>query len=97
MRQADTVTGGALLGLVLLSMAWLFFLLGLAVNYRLLHPNVTLGVLPGVVGSLAVFFSIPALGKYGVEVPWPWLWILLPLALDPGGVGGFVVRLFQKR
>jgi hypothetical protein len=97
MRQAGAVTGGALLGLVLLSMAWLFFLLGLAVNYRLLHPGVTLGFLPGVVGSLAAFFSIPALGKYGVEVPWPWLWILLPLALDPGGPGGFLVRLLQKR
>jgi len=30
-----------------------------------------------------VFFSLPALAKYGVEVSWPWLWILLPLALDP--------------
>ncbi|OGA60504.1 MAG: hypothetical protein A3G81_08485 [Betaproteobacteria bacterium RIFCSPLOWO2_12_FULL_65_14] len=91
------MTGSALLGLVLLSMAWLFFLLGLAVNYRLLHPQVTLGFLPGVVGSLAVFFTIPALGKHGIDVPWPWLWILLPLALDPGGVGGLVLRRFQKR
>jgi hypothetical protein len=91
------VTGSVLLGLVLLSMAWLFFLLGLAINYRLLHPNVTLGFLPGVVGSLAAFFSIPALARYGVEVPWPWLWILLALALDPGGLGGFVARLLQKR
>ena len=97
LRQAARVTGSALLGLVLLSMAWLFFLLGLAVNYRLLHPQVTLGFLPGVVGSLAVFFTIPALGKHGIDVPWPWLWILLPLALDPGGVGGLVLRRFQKR
>lgn len=97
MRQARRVSGSAFLGLVLLSMAWLFFLLGLAVNYRLLHPQVTLGFLPGVVGSLAVFFSIPALARYGVEVPWPWLWILLPLALDPGGLGGFVLRRRQKR
>jgi len=35
------------------------------------------------VGSLTVFFSLPALRNYGVEAPWPWLWILLPLALDP--------------
>ena len=97
LRQAARVTGSALLGLVLLSMAWLFFLLGLAVNYRLLHPQVTLGFLPGVVGSLAVFFTIPALGKHGIDVPWPWLWILLPLALDPGGVGGLVLRRLQKR
>jgi hypothetical protein len=97
MRQADQVTGGALLGLILLSMAWLFFLIGLAVNYRLLHPAVTLGFLPGVVGSVAAFFSIPALARYGVEVHWPWLWILLPLALDPGGLGGAAARLLQKR
>lgn len=96
-RQADRVSGTAYLGLIVLSMAWLFFLLGLAVNYRLLHPGLTLGFLPGVVGSVAALFSIPALGRHGVEVPWPWLWILLPLALDPGGLGGFVARLFQKR
>ncbi|HYR35060.1 MAG TPA: hypothetical protein VEQ87_12280 [Burkholderiales bacterium] len=30
-----------------------------------------------------MFFSLAALAKYGVEVSWPWLWILLPLALDP--------------
>ena len=91
------VSGGAFLGLVVLSMAWLFFLLGLAANYRLLHPRVRLGFLPGVVGSLAAFFTIPALAKYGVEVPWPWLWILLPLALDPGCLAWIVLRLLQKR
>jgi len=91
------VSGSAFLGLVLLSMAWLFFLLGLAANYRLLHPQVKLGLLPGVVGSLAAFFTIPALTRYGLEVPWPWLWILLPLALDPGCLGWIVLRLLQKR
>ncbi len=85
------------MGLVLLSMAWLFFVLGLAINYGLLHPKVSLGFLPGVIGSLAAFFSIPALARYGVEVPWPWLWIALPLVLDPGALGAFVARLFQKR
>jgi hypothetical protein len=79
------MTGAALLGLVLLSMAWLFFLGGLAAKLtakpgRRLASR--LGFLPGVAGSLAVFFSVPALASYGFEVPWPWLWILLPLALD---------------
>ena len=41
-----------------------------------------LGIVPGIVGSLSAFFSLPALGRFGVEVPWPWLWILLPLAVD---------------
>jgi hypothetical protein len=78
------MTGGALLGLVLLSMGWLFFLAGLAANYQALRAaRRGLGPLPGLVGSLTVFFSLPALARYGVEVPWPWLWILLPLALDP--------------
>ena len=79
------MTGGALLGLVLLSMGWLFFLGGLAANYQALRAGSKrgLGPHPGLVGSLTVFFSLPALRNYGVEAPWPWLWILLPLALDP--------------
>jgi len=40
------------------------------------------GWVPGVVGSLTVFFSLPALAGFGVQAPWPWLWILLPLLLD---------------
>jgi hypothetical protein len=66
------MTGTGLLGLILLSMAWLLFLAGLALR---VWP------LAGIGGSLAVFFTIPALAKYGVEVPWPWLWILAPLVL----------------
>ena len=66
------MTGTGLLGLLLLSMAWL---LVLAAIYFRARP------LAGIAGSVAVFFSIPALARYGVEVPWPWLWILLPLAL----------------
>ena len=78
------MTSGALLGLMLISMGWLFFLGGLAANYQALRAAKRgLGPLPALVGSLTVFFSLPALGKYGVEVPWPWLWILLPFALDP--------------
>ena len=67
------MSGGGLLGLILLSMAWLFFFYGLSIKLRFL---------PGVAGSLAAFFSIPWLAQYGIEVPWPWLWILLPLAVD---------------
>ena len=67
------MTGVQLLELVLVSMGWLAFLAGLALRLRLL---------PGIAGSLTVFFTIPALARHGVEVPWPWLWILLPLALE---------------
>ena len=88
------MTGGALLGLVLLSMGWLFFLGGLAANYQALRSGArrALGPLPGLVGSLTVFFSLPAVRKYGIDAPWPWLWILLPLALDP-----WLVLLLRRR
>ncbi len=101
------MTGGNLVGLVLLSMGWLFFLGGLAMNFHALRVSLRakegertpsgLGLLPGVVGSLTVFFSLPALAGAGVDVPWPWLWILLPLALDPYCLGGFVLMLFHRR
>ena len=83
------MTGGALLGLILISMAWLFFLAGLAINYQaLLRSRRGVPVLPGLVGSLAAFFSVGAL-----NAPWPWLWILLPLFLDPYCVPGlFLLR-----
>ena len=68
------MSGGDYLELVLISMGWLFFLAGLALGLRFL---------PGAAGSVAAFFSVPALARHGIEVPWPWLWILLPLALDP--------------
>jgi hypothetical protein len=100
------MTGGALLELILLSMAWLFFLAGLAANYQVLRKSLkakpderlpsSLGVIPGVVGSITVFFTIPALAKYGVDVPWPWLWILLPLLVDPYCLGGLVLLLVRK-
>ena len=100
------MTGGGLLELILLSMAWLFFLGGLAANYQVLAKSLKakpgdplpsgLGFLPGIAGSITVFFSIPALASYGVKVPWPWLWILLPLVVDPYCIGGLVLLLVRK-
>ena len=80
------------MGLTLLSMAWLFFVGGAVTNFSVLRAvmkakpgeRVPSGIpfLPGAVGSVAAFFTLPALAHYGFEVAWPWLWILLPLALD---------------
>ena len=114
------MTGAGLLGLILLSMAWLFFLGGTVSNYQVLWLSIRksetttesktgtdtpgngknlpprLGFAPGVTGSLAAFFSIPALAKYGVAVPWPWLWILLPLAVDPYCLPALLVMAYRK-
>lgn len=86
------MTGGALLGLILVSMAWLFFLAGLAINYQALRrARRGVPVLPGVVGSVAAFFSVGAL-----DAPWPWLWILLPLFVDPYCVPALVLLLRRR-
>ena len=100
------MTGGGLLELILLSMGWFFFLAGLVANYQVLRKSLkakpdeplpsSLGLIPGVVGSVTVFFTIPALAKYGAQVPWPWLWILLPLLIDPYCLGGLVLLLVRK-
>ena len=58
------MAGIAYLELVLVSMGWFAFLAGLALGLRLL---------PGIVGSVTVFFTVPALARHGVEVPWPWV------------------------
>jgi hypothetical protein len=94
------MTGGALLGLILVSMGWLFFIGGAALNYRALRAKgarrAGLGPLPGVVGSVSVLFSVPVLAGHGIELPWPWLWILAPLAIDPLCAGGLVLLLRRK-
>jgi hypothetical protein len=100
------MTGGGLLELILLSMGWLFFLGGLAANYQVLARSLKakpdgqvpsgLGFLPGVVGSITLFFTLPALARYGIDLPWPWLWILLPLVLDPYCIAGLVLLLARK-
>jgi len=97
------MTGGSLVGLILLSMAWLFFALGAVTNFSVLvaarkakegeRAPAGIPFLPGVAGSLAAFFTIPALGRYGVEVPWPWFWILLPLVPECG----WLLVYFKRR
>ena len=96
------MTGGTLLGLTLFSMGWLFFLAGAAVNFaawrraRKAPPGTRYGglpLLPGLIGSVTSFFSVGTLLKAGWHVPWPWLWILLPLFLDAGCVGRLVFAL----
>ena len=87
-------------------MAWLFFIAGLVVNWTALRARLkagdgdplpsSLGFVPGVVGSLTVFFTIPALVRFGVEIPWPWLWILLPLFADPYCMGSVLLMLLQR-
>jgi hypothetical protein len=97
------MTGGGLLGLILVSMGWLLFLGGLATNYCVLRRQLRakegeavpsgMGFIPGVVGSVTVFFTLPALAGLGVHVPWPWLWIALPLFLDPYCLPGLLLLL----
>jgi hypothetical protein len=97
------MSGGFWIGVILLSMGWLFFLLGAAMNFHVWRralaaregEPVPSGVpfLPGVAGSLAMFFTVPAMAQLGHELPWPWLWILAPLFLDVYCLGGFVLAL----
>jgi hypothetical protein len=100
------MTGGGLLELILLSMGWLFFLGGLVAHYLILRQSLrakpdervpsNMGFIPGVAGSITIFFTIPALARYGIDARWPWLWILLPLFIDPYCVGGLVLLLVRK-
>ena len=100
------MTGGGLLELILLSMGWLFFLAGLIAHYQILRQSLkakpgdrvpsNMGFVPGVVGSIAVFFSLPGLARHGIDVPWPWFWIVLPLVMDPYCAGGLVLPALRK-
>ena len=86
-------------------MAWLFFAGGAVMNFSVLRRAAQakpgertpsgIPLLPGLVGSLAAFFTVPALARYGVEAPWPWLWILLPLFLDVYCVGWIILLAFS--
>ena len=79
-------------------MGWLFFIGGVALNYQALRAKRgrSLGPLPGVVGSVTMFFSMPALAGHGILLPWPWIWILAPLVIDPLCVGGLVLLVRRK-
>ena len=101
------MTGGSLVGLTLLSMAWLFFAGGAVMNFSVLRSAAQakpgertpsgIPLIPGVVGSLAAFFTVPALARHGVELSWPWLWILLPLFLDVYCLGWIALFLVKKQ
>ena len=88
-------------------MAWLFFAGGAVMNFSVLRRAAKakpgeaapsgIPLLPGLVGSLAAFFTVPALARFGVEAPWPWLWILLPMFLDVYCLGWIAVFLFKKQ
>ncbi len=102
--DASPVSGGYLLGLIGISMASLFALAGLAMNFHAWRgaqrakpgERVPSGIpfLPGVVGSVTLFFLIPQLHKHlGIEVAWPFFWILLPLFLDLQGLGGSLLTI----
>lgn len=101
------MSGGFLLGLIGFSMASLFALAGLAINAQVWRASrrarpgerVASGIpiLPGVVGSLTLFFLIPQLKtRFGFELPWPFFWILLPLVLDLQGLGGWLLALLGR-
>jgi hypothetical protein len=102
------VSGGFLLGLIGISMASLFAIAGLVMNFQVWRaarhakpgeqlPS-AIPILPGVVGSLCVFFLIPQLStRFAIDVPWPFFWILLPLFLDLQGLGGLLLALAGLR
>jgi hypothetical protein len=100
------MTGGYLVGLLLLSMAWLFFAGGAVMNFSVLRAALRaqpgerapsgIPFLPGVAGSVAAFFTLPALARYGIDAPWPWLWILLPMFLDVYCVGAVLLLIHSK-
>lgn len=102
--DASAVSGGYLLGLIGISMASLFALAGLVMNFQVWRAaqrakpgeRLPAGIpfLPGIVGSVTLFFLLPLVHKHlGIDVPWPFFWILLPLFLDLQGLGGIVLAI----
>lgn len=96
------MSAGYLFGLIVLSMAWLLSILLLGANFVAwraawrARPGVRtpsgIPLLPGIVGSVTVFFTLPLLKAHAdVDVPWPFVWILLPFFLDLYGVGGILL------
>ena len=101
------MSGGFFLGLIGISMASLFAVAGLLMNFQVWRARYAksgepvpsaIPILPGVVGSLSVFFLIPQLSAhFAIDVPWPFFWILLPLILDLQGLGGLLLALAGLR
>ena len=74
-------------------MGWLFFLLGAAMNLQALRKGrKAIPVLPGVVGSIAAFFTVA-----WVQAPWPWMWIAMPLFLDVDCAPRLLLVLFRRK
>ena len=88
------MTGMDLLGLILLSMAWLFSLGALAFN--LADRRRPLRYWPGVAGSFTMLFTLPVFPARGVEVAWPWFWVLLPFVLDPGSLPAVAAMAWRR-
>lgn len=98
------MSGSQILLIVVLPILWLFVGGGIAMNLRSwwigLHATkgekVPSGVLFvfGVLGAFLAYATVVWTEKYfNVSVPWPWLWVVLPLFLDVYCVGGFVLAL----
>jgi len=89
---------------ILIVLAWLFFILGSIANLQIVwslfkankgqHTSSMVPLVPGLVGSLAVYFTLPQLSRWGYEASSPLLWIFLPLILDIGTLPYFVLACF---
>jgi hypothetical protein len=50
----------------------------------------------GILGAFFAYHTVDVITKYfEVSVPWPWLWVALPLFLDVYCVGGLVLVLLS--
>ena len=85
------MSGKFLLGLVVASMLWLFFVLGAAINFQVwrawskakVGERVPHGIpfLPGVLGAVAMFLTLPTVEQWLGWRPGWWNFALLPLPL----------------
>jgi hypothetical protein len=85
------MSGRLLLGLVVASMLWLFFLYGAVINFKVwrawrkaeIGERVPRGIpfLPGLFGAVAMFLTLPTVAKWLGWQPGGWGIALLPLPL----------------